>query len=210
MKPATLQPSSTATPEEQDDLLHELVHHAELPHTAFSQLMDRVMRAIGSSISWIWLLLVAIIITNVTMRYLFGEGRVEFEEIQWHLYSVGFLLGLSYCMESDDHVRVDVIYERFSLRTKAWVELFGTLFLLLPFLLLVLRYSVPFFQFSWSINEVSDAPGGLPARWLIKSFLIIGFSLLLLTACSRLSRVTAYLFGRPASVISAVTSRAGG
>jgi TRAP-type mannitol/chloroaromatic compound transport system permease small subunit len=197
MKPGTTPQSSTP---EEHDLLHELVHHAELPHTAFSTRIDRVIRAIGASISWIWLLLVAIIITNVSMRYLLGEGRIEFEEIQWHLYSIGFLLGLSYCMESDDHVRVDVLYERFSLRTKAWVELFGTLFLLLPFLLLLLRYSVPFFSYAWSINEVSDAPGGLPARWVIKSFLIIGVILLIVITCSRLSRVTAYLFGRPTAL----------
>jgi TRAP-type mannitol/chloroaromatic compound transport system permease small subunit len=200
MKPGTTPQSSTP---EEHDLLHELVHHAELPHTAFSTRIDRVIRAIGASISWIWLLLVAIIITNVSMRYLFGEGRVEFEEIQWHLYSIGFLLGLSYCMESDDHVRVDVLYERFSLRTKAWVELFGTLFLLLPFLLLLLRYSVPFFSYAWSINEVSDAPGGLPARWVIKSFLIIGVILLIVITCSRLSRVTAYLFDRPTALPAA-------
>lgn len=208
MKPETIQQPSAGALEEHD-LLHELVHHAELPHTAFSQRVDRAIRAIGATISWIWLLLVVIIITNVTMRYLFGEGRIEFEEIQWHLYSIGFLLGLSYCMESDDHVRVDVIYERFSLRTKAWVELFGTLFLLLPFLLLVLRYSVPFFQFSWSIGEVSDAPGGLPARWLIKSFLIIGIGLLIVITCSRLSRVTAYLFGRP-TALPTPSTRSGG
>jgi TRAP-type mannitol/chloroaromatic compound transport system permease small subunit len=100
---------------------------------------------------------------------------------------------------------VDILYERFSLRTKAWVELFGTLFLLLPFLLLLLRYSVPFFIYSWNINEVSDAPGGLPARWLIKSFLAIGVTLLIVITCSRLSRVTAYLFGRPAALPTAST-----
>ncbi|WP_428606697.1 TRAP transporter small permease subunit [Sedimenticola sp.] len=192
---------------DEPDLLHELIHHVELPETAFSRGVDRLLRVIGSTISWIWVLLVAIIITNVTMRYLLGEGRIEFEEIQWHLYSIGFLLGLSYCMESDDHVRVDVLYERFSLRTKAWVELFGILLLLMPFLFLVLRYSVPFFLYSWSTGEVSEAPGGLPARWAIKSFLFIGFGFLLVAACSRLSRVTAYLFGRPTALPPAATHK---
>lgn len=72
----------------------------------------------------------------------------------------------------------------------------------MPFLILVLRYSVPFFLYAWSIDEVSDAPGGLPARWLIKSFLAIGFVLLLLATCSRLSRVTAYLFGWPTASVT--------
>lgn len=207
-EPGTTQQSSAGKPGEHD-LLHELIHHVELPHTAFSRRIDKMIRVIGASISWIWLLLVAIIITNVTMRYLFGQGRVEFEEIQWHLYSIGFLLGLSYCMESDDHVRVDVLYERFSLRTKAWVELFGTLFLLLPFLILVLRFSIPFFIYSWSINEVSDAPGGLPWRWAIKSFMAIGMILLLVVSLSRLSRVTAYLFRWPKALTTTPERREG-
>lgn len=179
------------------DRLHELIHHAELPHTGFSTKVDAALRAIGSNISWIWLLLVAIIVLNVTMRYVFGEGRIEFEEIQWHIYSIGFLLGLSYALESDDHVRVDLLYERFGLRTKAWVELFGILVFLLPFIVLVIWFGFPFLTYSISINEVSEAPGGLPARWAIKSFMLIGFILLLVATLSRLSRVTALLFNSP-------------
>ncbi len=180
-----------------EDRLHELIHHAELPQTGFSAKVDAAMRAIGSNISWIWLLLVAIIVLNVTMRYVFGEGRIEFEEIQWHIYSIGFLLGLSYALESDDHVRVDLLYERFGLRSKAWVELFGILVFLLPFIILVIWYAIPFLTYSISINEVSEAPGGLPARWAIKSFMLIGFVLLLVATLSRLSRVTALLFNSP-------------
>ncbi|MEM7224109.1 MAG: TRAP transporter small permease subunit [Pseudomonadota bacterium] len=192
--PADLDPTAAV---EEHDLIHELIHHAELPRTAFSQGVDRLIRWIGGSISWIWLLLVAVIVLNVTMRYLLGEGRIEFEEIQWHIYAVGFLLGLAYCLESDDHVRVDVLYERFSLKTKAWVELFGILVFLTPFLVLVLWYAVPFVVYSASINEVSESPGGLPARWAIKAMLPLGFALLALAALARLSRVTALLFGWP-------------
>ena len=179
------------------DPLHELVHHAELPRTNFSQRIDSAIRRLGSWISWVWLLLVGVIVLNVTMRYVLGEGRIEFEEIQWHIYALGFLLGLAYCLESDDHVRVDVIYERFGMTTKAWVELFGIVFFLLPFLVLVIWYAVPFVTYSISINEISEAPGGLPARWAIKSVLLIGFVLLFVAVLSRLTRVTAYLFGHP-------------
>lgn len=194
---------------EDHDRLHELVHHAELPHTAFSTAVDRIVRRIGSWISWAWLLLLGIIVLNVTMRYVFGEGRIEFEEIQWHIYSVGFLLGLAYCMESDDHVRVDVLYEKFGLGTKAWVELFGILFFLFPFVILVIWFAVPFVIFSISINEVSDAPGGLPGRWAIKSVLLIGFLFLLLSTLSRFSRVTAYLFALPRPLINRGNGREG-
>ena len=159
------QPRRTSTrPQalEEHDLVHELIHHAELPHSAFSLKVDGWIRRIGSAISWIWLLLVGVIVLNVSMRYLLGEGRIEFEEIQWHLYAIGFLLGLSYCLESDDHVRVDVLYERFTPKTKAWVELFGILLFLFPFIALVLWYAVPFVAYSASIGEVSESPGGLP------------------------------------------------
>ena len=83
------------------------------------------------------------IVLNVVLRYVFGEGRIEFEEIQWHIYSCGFLFGLSYALESDNHIRVDVLRERFSAPARAWVELYGILFLLFPFIFLVLFFLLP-------------------------------------------------------------------
>tara|TARA_R110002111_G_scaffold11228_1_gene35034 strand:+ start:421 stop:876 length:456 start_codon:yes stop_codon:yes gene_type:complete len=146
-------------------------------------------------VSWLWLILLGVIVLNVVMRYAFGEGRIEFEEIQWHLYAIGFLLGLSYANVSDSHVRVDVVRARLNPRHQAWIELYGILLLLLPFLALIIFYAIPFVQYSYLNAEVSEAPGGLPFRWLIKSFLIVGFSLLLLSSIARLSRVWGYLFG---------------
>lgn len=142
--------------------------------------------------------MIAVIVLNVTMRYLFGEGRIEFEEIQWHLYAIGFLVGIATCMDSDDHVRVDVFHERMSLRSQAWVELYGLLLLYFPFVISALSFSLPFVSYSFAIAEVSDAPGGLPFRWVIKSFLSLSMLLLIVGGISRLSRVTSYLFGMPA------------
>ena len=141
--------------------------------------------------------MIAVIVLNVTMRYLFGEGRIEFEEIQWHLYAIGFLVGIATCMDSDDHVRVDVFHERMSLRSQAWVELYGLLLLFFPFVISVLSFSLPFVSYSFAIAEVSDAPGGLPFRWVIKSFLSLSMLLLIVGGISRLSRVTSFLFGMP-------------
>ncbi len=171
---------------------------SQLPHTSFSLVVDGLIRRIGEAISWIWLVLIGVIVLNVTMRYVFGEGRVEFEEIQWHIYAFGFLIGLSYCLEADAHVRVDVLYDAFGPKTKAWIELFGICLLLVPFMAVVIIYSYPFLTYSISINEVSEAPGGLPARWAIKGVLLLGFVLLAVAALSRLTRVTAALFGAPA------------
>lgn len=168
-----------------------------LPQTTLSRRIDGVLVRLGNATSWLWLLLTGVIMMNVIMRYLFAEGRIEFEEIQWHLYAAGFLLGLAPAYIVDAHIRVDVIRHRFSVTTQAWIELYGTLLLLLPFVLLVLVASFPLVEYSFRTAEVSGAPGGLPYRWFIKSFLTLGFALMLLAVVSRLSRVMAFLFGWP-------------
>lgn len=166
-----------------------------LPETRLSRRIEPWLIRIGEWISWLWLVLVVVIVVNVVLRYAFAEGRIELEEVQWHLYSVGFLLGISYAFQADVHIRVDVLHERFSPRLKAWIELYGILLLLLPFISLILVYSVPFVLQSFAMSEVSQAPGGLPLRWLIKAALPLGFVLLLAGAISRLTRLWALLFG---------------
>jgi TRAP-type mannitol/chloroaromatic compound transport system permease small subunit len=168
-----------------------------LPQTPYSRAIDGALARFDDWLGWIWLVLLVVIVANVILRYAFGEGRIEFEEIQWHLYATGMLLGLASCYADDAHIRVDVLQERFTARTRAWVELYGILLLLLPFIALILIYSVPFVLHSFETAEVSVAPGGLPMRWLIKAVLPLGFLLLLLAVTARLSRVWACLFGPP-------------
>ncbi|MGB0205810.1 MAG: TRAP transporter small permease subunit [Neptuniibacter sp.] len=174
----------------------DLIHHTALPETKISLMFDALIKRVGDLFSWVWILLVGVIISNVVMRYVFHNGLIEFEEIQWHLYSLGWLMGLSYCFVADEHVRVDLIHDRMSLVTQAWVELLGMLLLLLPFIALVVIYAVPFVLYSWEVSEISDAPGGLPYRWAIKSALLAGFALLLLAFISRFSRVISLLYSR--------------
>lgn len=169
--------------------------HGELPETRLSRRVDPILTWIGHSISWLWLVLLATIIVNVVLRYAFGEGRIEFEEFQWHLYSTGFLLGMGYTFQVDRHVRVDVLHERLPRRLQAWLELYGILLCALPFSALILIFTVPFVHVSFELGEISPSPGGLPFRWMIKSMLFIGFLLLALAAVSRISRVWVYLFG---------------
>jgi TRAP-type mannitol/chloroaromatic compound transport system permease small subunit len=166
-----------------------------LPQTAFSRMVDPWLVWLGQLISWVWAVLLVIIVANVVIRYAFNLGRIEFEEIQWHLYSAGFLLGLSYAYQADAHIRVDVLHERLSPRRKAWIELYGIVLFLLPFIALILIFSVPFVISSFRVGEVSQAPGGLPLRWAVKALLPLGFALLLLAVVSRLTRVWALLFG---------------
>ena len=155
--------------------------------------------AIGNGISWIWVLLLAVIVCNVVLRYAFGEGRVEFEEIQWHLYSVGFMLGLGYALQADAHMRVDVLHERLRPRTQAWIELYGSVLFVLPFVALMLIYGAHFVADSFLTNEVSSSPGGLPYRWAIKAVLVLGFALLGVASFSRITRLWKFLFLSPRS-----------
>jgi TRAP-type mannitol/chloroaromatic compound transport system permease small subunit len=174
-------------------------HIPDLPETRLSRAVDPVVTWVGKASAALWPLLVLVIAVNVLMRYALGSGRIEFEEIQWHLYAVGFLLPLGWCLLVDAHVRIDVAAEHYPRKAKLWIELACLVLWLLPFIALVVWYSVPFVAYSFNIGEISEAPGGLRYRWAIKVFLLVGFVFLGLAALSRLSRVAAELFGRKGS-----------
>ena len=168
----------------------------DLPETTISKYVDPWLKRIGSAISVIWVVLMAIIVLNVFARYVLSEGRIEFEEIQWHLYSAGFMLALGFCVITDSHIRVDVLHEKFKPETQVLIDLYGYLLFVLPFVVLILIYGVPFVVYSFETSEVSASPGGLPFRWIIKSMILIGFGLLGLATISRVSRLIAFLFAR--------------
>ena len=179
-----------------DDLrfdVNELNHHDKpaLQDNPISQKIDQLINFIGKMFSWLWLILLFVIIGNVVLRYAFSQGMIELEELQWYLYAAAWLIGLSYTFISDDHVRVDVILERLSFKAQMWFELFGLLLLFLPFVLFVLYFSISFVELSWTTNETSTSANGLPARWLIKGCLLFSFLLLFLVGFSRLLRVLA-------------------
>jgi len=179
-------------------VVEDLIHHTELPRTALSNALDAIIRWIGYSASWFcWISLVAIIVVNVAMRYIFGEGRIYFEEAQTFVYALGFLIGLSFCVENDSHIRIDIFHDRFRPRTKAWIDFLGILFFLIPYCLMILIYSPPLISYSWEVGETSASPGGLPFPFLTiwKSFMFIGYVLLLVAAVSRLIRAASLIFG---------------
>lgn len=177
--------------------LNHLLHHTELPETGFSKAVDPLTRAIGKVSAWSWIVLVAVITINVFLRYVLGQGLIQFEELQWHIYAIGFLLGLAWVLEADDHVRIDVLSEHWRFRTRCWVEFIGILVGLMPFIGFVIWYGLPFIAYSFQIHEISEAPGGLPYRWAIKAVLVLAFGLLALATVSRFTRVCAALFTRP-------------
>jgi TRAP-type mannitol/chloroaromatic compound transport system permease small subunit len=168
-----------------------------LPRNRFSNAIDSIIIRAGDAASWLWPILVIVVVLQVVLRYGFGRGSIMFEELQWHIYAVGFMIGLSYCADVDRHVRVDVLVERFKRRTRGWIELIGLTAFLLPFALIVAYEGIAYAKSAWDFHEVSAAPSGLPYRWVLKSFITIAFALISLSAISRITRCTTLLFNTP-------------
>ncbi len=179
--------------------VEDLIHHTELPRNSVSNFLDTIVRWAGYGASWIcWLSLVGIIVVNVVMRHFFGEGKIYFEEAQSFVYALGFLIGLSFCVENDSHIRIDIFHDRFKPRTKAWIDFIGIIFFFIPYVLVILIYSPPLIEYSIETGERSTSPGGLPFPLITiwKSFMFIGYALLMIAGISRLIRASAMLFGQ--------------
>jgi TRAP-type mannitol/chloroaromatic compound transport system permease small subunit len=156
----------------------------------YSRFIDGVNNRIGLVIRWLVLLMVLIGAANAVVRYFARSQQWTLNltpatEAQWYLFSVIFLLGAAYGLNHDVHVRVDVMYERMSAKTQAWIDLGGTILFLIPFSILMLYVSFPAVRSSWSVREMSPDPGGLP-RYPIKALILVSFVLLLLQAVSQM------------------------
>ena len=147
----------------------------ELPDTRLSRAIDGPLTALGKAASWLWVVLLGVVVVNVALRYVFDEGRIDLEELQWHINAVAFLLAIAYAYRVDAHIRIDLISNRLRPRLQAWIEFYGTLLLLLPFVVAVLVFSAPFVMHSWAASEISASAGGLPFRWLLKGALPAAF-----------------------------------
>ena len=155
----------------------------------FSEVLDRMIMGIGHVVMWVNVLLIVVIIVQVVLRYGFGRGMVALEELQWHLYAIGIMIGASYAQVLDTHIRVDIIHARLSEKWKLRWDLFGIIVLLLPFIFVVFHQSLAFVGESFRLAEKSDAPLGLPWRWIIKAVLPISFGLLGVATLSRAARI---------------------
>ena len=142
----------------------------------------------GRTVSWLSLLLVLVTFVVVVMRYVFDSGSIALQETATYLHASVFLVGMAYAMQQNAHVRVDIFYARFSGQTKAWVNLFGALFFLLPFMLFISWISWQYIVDSWSVLEGSREAGGLPAVFLLKSLILVMTFLLSLQACTQIAR----------------------
>lgn len=159
----------------------------------------------GRSVSWCVLVMVLVIVYDVAMRYFFQIGSVALQELEWHLFAVLFLLGAAYTLKHEAHVRVDVIYQGrwMNQRRRAWVDLLGTLFFLMPFSLLIIVSSWPFVERAFIIGEGSPDPGGLPYRFLLKAAIPLGFIFLMVQGLATILRCIEILFPSKSQDVSA-------
>jgi TRAP-type mannitol/chloroaromatic compound transport system permease small subunit len=118
----------------------------QLEHIPITKKIDKFVTNVGEVFNWFWVILVAVILINVILRYVFKNGMIELEELQWHLYAIGWLIGLSSTYVVDGHVRVDVLTDKLEFKKRLWFEFFGIILLFLTFITLVLIYSVKFFE----------------------------------------------------------------
>ena len=160
--------------------------------------IDAISEGCGRAVAWLVLAMVLVIGYDVAMRYLFQSGSVALQELEWHLFALVFLLGAAYTLRHDGHVRVDILYNShwMSDRRRAMIDLFGGLFLLAPFCVMIIVTSLPFVANSFGMGEGSPDPGGLPARWLLKAAIPLGFGLLLLQGLANTLRALGVLLER--------------
>jgi len=161
---------------------------------ALSRLIDRLSERIGHTVYWLILVAVLISAANATVRKAFNFSSNSFLEIQWYLFSLIFLFCAGYTLKHNEHVRIDIITGRLSSRTRAVIDIVGTLFFLLPMATLIMYLSWPVFVDAYERHEVSTNAGGLiiwPARLMVP----IGFFLLILQGISELIKRIAFLGG---------------
>ena len=172
-----------------------------LPANALSWRLDRLVVAVGRLSSWLWIGVLVVVLINVFSRYVLSQGSIALEELSWHLFGTATMLTLGYAVVRDDHVRVDVLKEKFPPRVQAFIELLGIALLALPVIYLMVEVLVPYAWKAWIYEERSQAPSGLPYRFIFKSMLPLGLIFVMIALFSRFLRCATFLFGFPRAVI---------
>lgn len=166
---------------------------AIVPECKFSAAIDNVIQSIGRWCSSLNVILIVAIIIQVVLRYVFGLGLVQLEELQWHLYCVNVIFGLAYCQSVDSHIRLDLIHEKLDRRTKEKIEIVGIIILVMPLIYVFFIHSIDFLWEAIRTNERSDSPVGLCCRWLPKGLIPIAMIMLFASSTARVVRAFHYL-----------------
>lgn len=159
-----------------------------------SQLIDWLNERVGKAAFWLVLLMTIFSAGNASVRFIFNYSSNGLLEIQWYLFAAVFILCSPYTLQKNEHVRIDVLAGKLSPKGQAVIDIIGTLFFLLPMVIVVLWLSLPLVAESYKIGEMSSNAGGL-IRWPVKALLPIGFTLLALQGISELIKRIAFLAG---------------
>ena len=147
--------------------------------------LDGFAELTGRAVSWLTLAMVFVTFAVVVLRYAFDIGSIALQESITYLHAAVFMLCVAYTLKHDAHVRVDIFYQRWSARTRAWVDLLGTLLLLAPVCIFIMTASLGYVSSSWSIYEGSREAGGLDGVYILKTAIPLMAALLLLQGCAQ-------------------------
>lgn len=161
---------------------------------SLSRIIDAINIRVGRIVIWLTLIVVLVSATNAVVRKVFHVSSNAWLELQWYLFGAIFLLAAGYTYLRNEHVRVDVLAQKFSRRTQVYIEIFGILFFLFPACALIFWLSIPFFYESFVLHELSSNTGGL-IRWPAKLLIPVGFFLLILAGLSQLIKCIGFLRG---------------
>ncbi len=161
---------------------------------AISRGIDRLNEIVGKSVAWLILIAVLVSAGNATVRKVLSTSSNAWLELQWYLFGAAFLLAAAYTLKQNEHIRIDIVYGMFSRRTQHWIDLFGHVVFLMPFVLLMSYYLWPYFLRSFQSGEVSTNTGGL-IIWPAKLLLLLGFALLSLQGISEIIKKIAVIRG---------------
>jgi TRAP-type mannitol/chloroaromatic compound transport system permease small subunit len=156
--------------------------------------IDAVTAIVGKAVSWLILLAVLVSAGNAISRKAFDVASNAWLELQWYLFGAAYLLAAAYTLQQNEHIRIDILYNMYSRRRQNAVDLFGHIFFLMPFVLLMLAYFFPYVLLSYETGEVSTNAGGL-IIWPGKLMLLLGFGLLALQGVSEIIKKIAIMRG---------------
>lgn len=136
--------------------------------------LDRFSSMTGKITAWLTLAMVIITVVVVVMRYVFDAGMIWLQESVIWMHAAVFMLGAAYTLLHEEHVRVDIFYRKMSTRRRAWIDLLGVIFFLLPLCGFLAYVSIDFAAASWSMQESSREPGGMPYPYIpiLKSIVV--------------------------------------
>lgn len=149
-----------------------------------TRILDKFTDLVGYIAATAMILMLLNVFYDVVMRYFFKNSSIGMQELEWHLFSVVFLFGMSYALKEDGHVRVDMFYENFRAKKKAIINILGSILFIIPFSLLIIKGGYAFAMDAYTLGELSGDPGGLTHRWIIKAAIGTSFVFLVLTTIS--------------------------